>query len=657
LQPHITSPARVCSEPSDRTGLRHRPGSGGDPPRQLVLLTRRHGRLHDGNYHKAAVQSTGTLDVSSVREPPRHVSDRGDLWSRRIVRLTSARSYALRSPVRYPELAWRPEEVRCPRCKAAPHTSCHSRFYPALLAVPAHLSRRRLARCRGGAIGTSGVRYRATRLARHTALNVLLWGLAVAALLLLSPNWIDAVDAGLLSTVLAPSLIALFALLFASTFVAAQTAVSLYGARAALVLLSELRLLACISRMGVLLICVFLAAAATVANGHHQPALIPAFLVVAVAITLVELLRLGNDLAIAFSRATAPRLAAQHLKDRVLTELLAGTFDTVEWEAATLSGMLHGGLIRRDPAAIEQSLEAMKELHRIWAELVPEVPEWRTPVLNGNADTIGWLTVQFVDSIARAAEDAMAAGGSVGEVDGLIGAVGEIGLQAASSGLDHESFAAIDALTVIGTSAQQVSHDKVNLQPAPVWLLAHIEAAAEPVDRDVASVALAAWGLCVANIYIRFRRHHPAREGSLRAFGRSPPFDEARALISSDDWQAEWVNQHYGVPEFAIYVLDVAEANCAGQQGPPVSERFRQHPKPERPPGRVVRTLARLVSDVVELIAEDSRDVPDGWWPEPWPLGRPSSDDGSEGHQRAESRDAGRTNLSSVDPRNRGSGG
>jgi hypothetical protein len=156
-----------------------------------------------------------------------------------------------------------------------------------------------------------------------------------------------------------------------------------------------------------------------------------------------------------------------------------------------------------------------------------------------------------------------------------------------------------------GMTAHQVTSHVTNLNSRSAGWLADVAVAAEVKDPQLASLALADWALCVANVYMRFERHHPLYDSCIQRFGPRTPWDGAREVVSDEGWQAFWVNQLYGKPEFVIHVLNVAEANVSGDWGPVTAEVFDTDALRSPPAGPFIGWVARRLSALVELTLDN----------------------------------------------------
>lgn len=470
-------------------------------------------------------------------------------------------------------------------------------------------------------VGMSSAIYYTLRLARTAGRVLLAWALASAGLAIWSPGLVTGLDASAVIQVLAPSSVALFALVLASVFVAAQTAVSLYGARMALAISSDEQILACLLRLGLVLLA-SLGAVVAVRSDGSTVALVSAFLIVLTVTLAVEAMRALNDLGVALNYATAPRLGAERLRVRVLGQMEAGLFNNAPWMAGALTGMLQSGLRRGDGVGVLAVAECVEELHGLWVIEASERSAWRQPSINGWAARRGWLTGELSSGVARAGEEALASGASSAETDRFSEALGTLALQATEQGFHEESQVAVDELTLLGTTVHQVSSSAVNLSAQPAWWLARVEASAEESASELGHLALANWALCVANVYQRFQRHHPLYQSCLAELGPAPDWDGARERVCTESWQAQWVNQLYGSHAFVLHVIDVAEANTRGKEGPLSEEVFAQ-PADAVAPGPVTRFLSRSAAKVVAAtLAELGRlDLPSGPdYPPPGPI-------------------------------------
>jgi hypothetical protein len=107
-----------------------------------------------------------------------------------------------------------------------------------------------------------------------------------------------------------------------------------------------------------------------------------------------------------------------------------------------------------------------------------------------------------------------------------------------------EARALIQALVRVGVSSHQVRPQTVNLWPQSAPTLGRVERVAEEERQvDVAADALAAWALVVAYPVYHFGHPHPSYFSSVEQLGDAPPWNAARQVIESDDFQRSWANK------------------------------------------------------------------------------------------------------------------
>jgi hypothetical protein len=106
----------------------------------------------------------------------------------------------------------------------------------------------------------------------------------------------------------------------------------------------------------------------------------------------------------------------------------------------------------------------------------------------------------------------------------------------------------IRGLIELATTAHQITPGGVtNHFAEPVAMLAIVEREAEEQNADAtATLALAGWLLAVAYTDFHFGiGKHSLWDRSIHEFGPAPPWQAAREMVQSDQWQRTWANKQY----------------------------------------------------------------------------------------------------------------
>jgi hypothetical protein len=239
----------------------------------------------------------------------------------------------------------------------------------------------------------------------------------------------------------------------------------------------------------------------------------------------------------------APRSFVVRCMRDVLLEMAAGATRAVDARTTALAEMLRVGIAQHEFNTVSAAADGLGQMVNMYCGLsdaIPEVRRIETP--EGPVD--GWLGFELSAAFVAAGE-AVLAGASQAEYQRVVDLIDSSSFAFVRSELIEEADQMIQANIALGTSPHQVRPETVNTWPQAATTLAMIEREAEerPTMADIARRALSGWALAVAYPEIQFGYEHPGRSFSLGALGANPPWNDALALIRSDDWRRRWANK------------------------------------------------------------------------------------------------------------------
>jgi hypothetical protein len=262
---------------------------------------------------------------------------------------------------------------------------------------------------------------------------------------------------------------------------------------------------------------------------------------------------------------TAPRSFALRTVEGIKDSLERGETALPVMKTRVLGEMIRAGIRRGDAPAVTAALEGLELVQADYIDVARRRESVRRHRADEGAVVEGWLGAELRETLGRAGEEAMRSASVEQDTDAIASTLERVTRLAVEARHERESLALIEALTRLGVSSHQVRPETVNLWPQSADALARVEAAAESAGlQSVAAAALAAWAFVVAYPRYHFGQEHPAYESSRMRFGPNPPWEAARGLINSDEFQNAWRNKLYGhTPIVLAYLRGNAEERGA----------------------------------------------------------------------------------------------
>lgn len=381
----------------------------------------------------------------------------------------------------------------------------------------------------------------------------------------LFPTWLVSSTAGLqtLGQGLAGTIVAIFVLALGSSFVLAQQAVSLYGTRAALLVMTD-------RRVTTLLLRAFALTVAALVIGAETPAAHPAHWLTAAAATVTIaaawlILSAILALIVGFSVYTAPVSFVQRALEDI-APLLRSNVLLVAYKVPLFSEMAALAIRRGDSAALRAAIGGLLEFQAIYIDAARQTPSVRfKPQLGSTSSREGWLGDELSDAFVKAGEQSLKLVSNEQDNNLIADAIEAAARRAIQAGQDIEAGYLAVGLMHLGTTVHQVRAETVNLWPQSAGALARATREARMGEAsELAAETLAGWALVVAYPLAHFGTPHPSFVYSVEDLGEAPPFGPARQVVLSNDWQRTWTNKMPGGFEVCLEVLDAAEAIYRG---------------------------------------------------------------------------------------------
>jgi hypothetical protein len=379
----------------------------------------------------------------------------------------------------------------------------------------------------------------------YTLLVTAGWLLVWAFQWRLNPHWLVDSRAGMstLLQVVPATVIALFVLVLGSVLVVGQLTVESYGPRAAALLVNDPRL------RGLVVRALLVVPPALVLTGQVPDSGRPSDAGAAAASTIVLILTFDLILAAA-AQLPATLLqytAPQHFRDLVVADaeddLRFGSTGFAAQAVSTMGDMLIRGVGRRDSAAVAAAVTGLRKLRTAALEAPESSLDHRAQDAVGNDD---WLGRELCGALLGAAEESLRRGGPGDDLDAVSSE-----LQAAASacvrrGRTPDARLLLRGIAELGARSRgSGGPGEVTLYAPPAEGLARVEADAEQCGaRQLAADALAGWILVTSYAQQLFGpSRHPLWETSICDLGPEPPWEEARTIITSNEWKRRWASR------------------------------------------------------------------------------------------------------------------
>jgi hypothetical protein len=413
--------------------------------------------------------------------------------------------------------------------------------------------------------GTIGVRLRLLLLAVRLIAS---WAVVWVAIWLLAPHALVSSRAGVQTTlqVLPAVIVAVFVLVLGSFFVIAQTAVSTWGTRSPIMLTFDMEIQAVTVRPLILVVAVLLLAGQVPDTGEPSKAVTAAIAALSLA-TIRMIVAAAFVIPLVVQRYSLPRGFPRFVIESVESEFDGEHLDLVVMRGPMLGEMLRLSLRRGDSVAVVSTAEAIEDYTELYVKAVQRNPKLRTYTLEDGRERTRWFVEDLEAALVRAGEDGLriqAPGADANRVAICLGSVATLLLRGDQR---DDAKTCCDGLVMLATATQQVGA-YTNLFPEPAFQLAFEVGEAERNSApDVAARALAGWGLAMAYpvVHLQVAEVHPMFAASLKVLGRQPPWDEARKLVATAEWQAQFANKQYFGPDPVVDFLTVAETQFVAQ--------------------------------------------------------------------------------------------
>lgn len=430
--------------------------------------------------------------------------------------------------------------------------------------------------------GTSGAQQGTMwRLLIPTPLYVMLLAVVIVIQDLWAPTWFVSSRAGLQALVqsLPTALIALFALAFATLFVAVQQVTNVFSNRAPLILASDVRVRRIVARTVLITAASLLLGAITPDPPKPLPAYMTATgttLVVASALLIYSYGRFSYLLIIDYS---TPRSFVNHVVNPVLNMVKRNKVITglVVFRVPLLGQTLRYALNRDDAETLYASLDGLQTLQKTYVQAAVKDPSLRSHRLSAKDVREGWLADELYRTFVGVCEEALRLQTPQHEIDEIVDAFADATFTFISAHQESESRQMMTGLAQLTTSPYQVAPAVTNYMTRPASSLAKAERVAEDESQTfLASLALANWAVAISYPQIHFGyTYHPLFEEGVRFFGDHPPWQAAIACIQDPSWALQWANQLQNRLDLPVSMLELARDLHEG----PESDSYRARKK------------------------------------------------------------------------------
>lgn len=400
--------------------------------------------------------------------------------------------------------------------------------------------------------------------------------IAVVAQSFLAPTWFVSSRTGLQTVVqsLPAALIALFALAFATLFVAVQQVTSVFSSRAPIILASDPRVRRIVART-ILITALSLILGAIIPDPSTPPKQLPSYmtaadttLLIASALLIYTYGRFALVLIIGYS---APRSFVAHVvnpvSDMVSRNKVKSGF--ILFRVPLLGQTLRYALRRDDAETFYASLEGLRTIQGLYVAATLRNPSLRNHRISADNVREHWLSDELYRTYAGTCEEALKLQSPQHEIDLLVDYFGDATLTFVRAHQGYESKQMITGLARLTTSPYQVQSSVTNNLVRPASTLAGVEQCAEQENLpELAAFALANWAVAIAFPQAHFGiTYHPLFEEGVRRFGPHPPWLDAIELVHDPGWTQQWVNQLQYRIDLLEEVLELARDLHEGPDG------------------------------------------------------------------------------------------
>lgn len=421
----------------------------------------------------------------------------------------------------------------------------------------------------------SGPRIGSGRLWLPTPIYFIALAATVLAQALWAPKWFVSSRTGLqiLVQALPTALIALFALAFATLFVAVQQVTNVFSSRAPLILASDLRVRRIVART------ILITAASLLLGGiiPDPPKPLRAYMTATGTTLLIASAALiysyGRFAYILIMDYSAPRSFVAHVVDPVANILSQKKVKTglVVYRVPLLGQTLRYALRREDAETLYASLDGLASIQRLYVKASTENQNLRSHQIAPNNIREAWLGDELYRIFTSACEEALRLQSPQHEIDQIVDYFAAATRKFIAAHQEAESKQMMDGLTQLATSPYQVTSGVTNFMTRPASSLASAEECAEREggQTELASFALADWAVAIAYPQVHFGiKYHPLFAEGVRKFGGDPPWNEAINRVRDPSWNIRWANQLQYRLDVAISMLELARALHEGPDGP-----------------------------------------------------------------------------------------
>ena len=334
----------------------------------------------------------------------------------------------------------------------------------------------------------------------------------------------------ILAQLLPATILALFAVAFASLFTATQQVLTLFSVRAPLILLRDRRVGRIVTRTAILVVIALLLS--TQVNGGRLPtSVVQAGYEAILLATILLVVQYGRFVIQLLAQYSAPRTFVENVLANADREL-ATSFRLVRFKVPLLGQALQNSLRRDDSESLAAALEGLVGLQRKYVDVVEQKPSARTIVVDSGRQVEGWISQDVVSEFVRAGQLALQIGTPEFNMERLGDEYWAASRSVIEAGLFEEARTYVYGLSYLGTSAQQVNATTINLWPRPAALLARMEPLIEEHIPALGPDVILCWLVCICYPEFHLGYVHRAYAESIESFGPNPAWDDARALVN-----------------------------------------------------------------------------------------------------------------------------
>ena len=406
-----------------------------------------------------------------------------------------------------------------------------------------------------------------------TPTYVLLLAAAIVIQAVWAPTWLVSSRSGLqtLAQSLPAALIALFALAFATLFVAVQQVTNVFSNRAPLILAGDVRVRRVVART------IIITAASLFLGGiiPDPPKPLPAYITAGgttlLAASALLIYTYGRFSYLLIMDYSAPRSFVGHVVNPVADMIRQNRVNTglVLYRVPLLGQTLRYALKRDDAETLYASLEGLQILQKLYVQATLKDPSLRSHRLSGTDVREGWLADELYRTYVGVCEEALRMQTPQHEIDEIVDYFGDATYTFITAHQELESKQMMTGLAQLATSPYQVMPGATNYLTRPASTLAKAERYAEQEGQPLlASLALANWAVAISYPQVHFGyAYHPLFEEGVRYFGDRPPWQAAIECTQNSSWSLQWANQLQNRLDFPISVLELARDLHEGSDG------------------------------------------------------------------------------------------